>query len=197
MICPIGTKMKYQLFNDNGGEIFNEPIEFEDVVYGGQNIIDIEYTNNNNKQYFVNDFNKEDYYKLCIYVYSDVVQDLDKANEKLFVTFEAELYASEYNNYYHGLYDNFKSEEFTLDEDAFVDAMYRNLKLIADINEEEGVPYDTINEFKSEFTNIPYWVSENSDIKTEYNVQSGTKYNFSKNINIDWPRDQYGNIGKF
>lgn len=197
LICPIGTEMKYQLFNDEGNKIFREPIKFEDIVYGGQNIVDIEYTNDNNSQYFYNDFNKEDHYKLCIYVYSDVVQDLDKANDKLFTSLEAELYVSEFNNYYHGLYDNFRSDEFTLDEDAFVEAIYRNFKLTESINDKEGTPYETIEKFKAEFTNIPYWISDKSNVKTEYNIQSGTKYNFTKNINIDWPKDQYGNVGKF
>lgn len=194
LVCPIGSKVRYQLFDRSNNPVFEEAKEVEDVVSGGQNIIDIEYTKDKNSK---RSFNKEDFYKLCIYVYSDELKEFDPSNKNFTSEFSADLYVSEFNNYYHGLYDNFRSDEFTLDEDAFVEAIYRNFKLTESINDKEGTQYDTKEKFEAEFTNIPYWISDKSNVKTEYNIQYGTKYNFTKNINIDWPKDQYGNVGKF
>lgn len=231
--APAGAKISYQLQRyldprcgfvvdeDKMFDVFATPQEIIDVVDSGQNIISIPFsTTNDSREYCeVNDnkynyFDKEDYYKLTFYIYpEDTELDDVVGNKQYCKTVDYELFVSEYVNYYHGLYDNYKDKEFVLNGTAFTEAVSRMMELDdfkaeykGEIIKIDGKEVADVNllatALKGEYYNIdgsiiiPYSQNE-SDFNNNPKIQYGSKYSGKKPEIKKLNNQRDGEIGRF
>lgn len=120
------------------------------------------------------------------------------------------MYISEYINYYHNLYDNFDCDEFTLNDETFIESVSRMVEFSNIINDtsesvdiikidNEIISNETelknkINEFHD---SIEYYSSNPLTYEQDLSIYHGTRYLFDGKFNIEWPKNQHGRIGRF
>lgn len=202
--------------------MFESPQEIEDVVNSGQNIISIPfYKEGDGRNYNkitpikYNYFDKEDYYQIIFHIYTEYPKDI-KLNEiigtDLCKDITKELYISEYINYYHGLYDNYDCDEFHLNEEAFIEAIEREMRFNDvqfngkdDIIKIEGdiIPDDKEaikKELNGYYYENEYIKKTNSTNPRDFDINPEIKYGkkyISKTPDIIKLKNQNDNIGRF
>lgn len=233
--APVGARISYQLkryldpeyftgenVKDELKNVFESPQEIEDVVKSGQNIISIPfYKEGDGRNYNkitptkYNYFDKEDYYQITFYIYTEYPKDIN-LNEiigtDLCKDITKELYISEYINYYHGLYDNYDCDEFHLNKEAFIEAIEREMRF-NDVQfngkndiikiEDDIIPDDKVaiqnklNGYYYENESVKKTNSTNPrDFDINPEIKYGKKY-ISKTPEIIKLKNQNDNIGRF
>jgi hypothetical protein len=221
---------RYNPYNDNSDElkeyqVYEVPQAFNDINYSGQNIFKIPFRKDGDGiNYYniegsgnYNYFDKEDIYKLIVYVYPEGYELTDtdmniNENPSKYVfrkMFDFNIYASEVINDFA----KSKARVYTADSPSIYDfaELAKNAITISSFSVDESpedifyvdnVKFNTfdesINEFKSKLNNLNLkrWNEKDVDpdpIKVEY----GSRYKISfVDTPISFLNNQYGEIGR-
>lgn len=216
---PLDTQVKYKIKRYIDPRYINDGLQVDDVekvaleefiddIYIGQNILninfdkDINYSFDEEPEFWP--FDKEDHYTISFIIGPRGGEWGNEEFESKCYIVTRDLWASEYINYYKDI-ENFYSDKFKLDDNAFLKAVKSmskaenifdftmpNKDIIEAGDSFQYFEIDKINNIIGEFINTIPLYSTNKDSFNGLRIKYGSSY-LSKNIdniNIDFPKLQ-------